>query len=109
MTHTYNPDDVQRRELAPGVFLRTMWGEKIMLSVVEIAANSEVPSHQHPHEQAGMVIEGEFDFTIGGVTTRVRKGNTYIIPGGVEHAVHATDEPSVALDIFSPPREDYMA
>ena len=108
MTYTYDPDEVKRRELAPGVFLRTMWGDKIMLSVVEIEANSEVPMHQHPHEQAGMVLEGEFDFTIGGVTTRVGKGDTYIIPGGVEHGLQATDQPSTALDIFSPPREDYM-
>ena len=74
MTYTYDPDQVKRRELAPGVFLRTMWGEKIMMSIVEIAANSEVPLHEHPHEQAGMVLEGEFDFTIGGVTSRVRQG-----------------------------------
>ena len=107
MGYTYNTDEINRRELAPGVFLRTMWGEKIMMSVVEITANSEVPMHQHPHEQAGMVLEGEFDFTIGGVTTRVKAGDTYIIPGGVEHYVKATDQPSVALDIFSPPREDY--
>ena len=109
LTYTYNPDDVKRRELAPGVFLRTMWGEKIMMSLVEISANSEVPMHQHPHEQAGMVLEGEFDFTIGGVTSRLKKGDAYVIPGGVEHYVKATDEPAVALDIFSPPREDYMS
>ena len=94
MTYTYNPDDINRRELAPGVFLRTMWGEKIMMSLVEISPNSEVPMHEHPHEQAGMVLEGEFDFTIGGVTTRVKKGDTYVIPGGVEHYVKATDQPA---------------
>ena len=109
MSYTYNLDGIERRELAPGVYLRTMWGDKIMLSLVEIAADSEVPMHEHPHEQAGMVLEGEFDFTIGGVTTRVTKGDTYIIPGGVEHGLKATSEPSVALDIFSPPREDYMS
>ena len=108
MTYTYDPNDVKQRELAPGVMLRTMWGEKVMLSVVEIDANSVVPMHEHPHEQAGMVLEGEFDFTIGGVTTRVNPGDTYIIPGGVEHGLVATDQPSKALDIFSPPREDYM-
>ena len=107
MTYTYNPDDIIRRELAPGVFLRTMWGEKIMMSLVEISPNSEVPMHEHPHEQAGMVLEGEFDFTIGGVTTKVKKGDAYVIPGGVEHCVKSTDQPAVALDIFSPPREDY--
>ncbi len=109
MNYTYDPEDVERRELAPGVFLRTMWGDKIMLSLVEIAANAEVPLHEHPHEQAGLVLEGEFDFTIGGETTRVKAGDTYIIPGGVQHYVKATDQPSKALDIFSPPRKDYMS
>ncbi len=109
MTYTFDPEGIERRELAPGVHLRTMWGEKVMLSIVEIAANSEVPMHSHPHEQAGMVLEGEFDFAIGGVTSRVKKGDTYIIPGGVEHAVYAGDAPAIALDIFSPPREDYKS
>ncbi len=109
MAYTQNPDDIERRELAPGVFLRTMWGDKIMMSLVEIEAGAQVPMHSHPHEQAGMVLEGEFDFTIGGVTTRVKRGETYIIPGGVEHSVQANDRPSRALDIFSPPREDYMS
>jgi|TARA_Y100000780_G_C13600831_1_gene384539 quercetin dioxygenase-like cupin family protein len=85
-----------------------MWGEKIMMSRVEIAANAVVPMHSHPHEQAGMVLEGEFDFTIGGETTTLKEDDYYIIPGGVEHGLVANDQPSVALDIFSPPREDYM-
>lgn len=101
-------ENAKRRELAPGVSLRTLWGEKIMMSLVEIDANAQVPMHAHPHEQAGMVLEGEFDFTIGGATTRLKKGDTYIIPGGVPHSVQASTEPSAALDIFSPPREDYM-
>ena len=67
-----NPSEVERRELAPGITLRIMWGENIMMSMVEIAPNSEVPMHSHPHEQAGMVLQGEFDFTIGGETTRMR-------------------------------------
>ena len=101
-------ENAKRRELAPGVSLRTLWGENIMMSLVEIDANAQVPTHTHPHEQAGMVLEGEFDFTIGGATTRLKKGDTYIIPGGVPHSVQANAEPSAALDIFSPPREDYM-
>ena len=55
-----------------------------------------------------MVLEGEFDFTIGGETTTLKEDDYYIIPGGVEHGLVANDQPSVALDIFSPPREDYM-
>ena len=108
MTYTYDAEAVTQRDLAPGVKLRTMWGEKIMMSLVEIAPNSEVPMHTHPHEQAGMVLEGEFDFTIGGETTRMKQGDFYIIPGGVQHGLVSHDGWSSALDIFSPPREEYM-
>ena len=108
MTYTYDASEGNRRELAPGVILRTMWGEKIMMSRVGIVANAVVPMHSLPHEQAGMVLEGEFDFTIGGETTTLKEGDYYIIPGGVEHGLFANDQPSVALDIFSPPREDYI-
>jgi uncharacterized cupin superfamily protein len=53
-----------------------------------------------------MVLEGEFDFTIGGETTRLKKGDFYIIPGGVEHGVVTLDGPASALYIFSPPRRE---
>ena len=38
-------------ELVPGARTRTFWGEQMLLSLVEIDANSEVPLHTHPHEQ----------------------------------------------------------
>ena len=109
MPYFFDPSTVKRRELAPGVTLRTMWGEKVMMSIVEIAPHGVVPAHSHPHEQAGMVLQGEFDFTIGGQTRRVRQGDAYIIPGGVEHSLVGSQNWSLALDIFSPPREDYMS
>ena len=108
MTYTYDASEGNRRELAPGVILRTMWGEKTMISRGEIAANAVVPMHSHPHDQAGMVLAGAFAFTIGGETTTLKEDDYYIIPGGVAHGLVANDQPSVALDIFSPPREDYM-
>lgn len=109
MDYFIDPANVKRRELAPGVTLRTMWGDKIMMSIVEIAPHAVVPSHSHPNEQAGTVLQGEFDFTIGGQTKRLRQGESYIIPGGVEHGVVGTDGWSMALDIFSPPREEYKS
>ena len=107
MAYFYDTSEVERRELAPGITLRPMWGDKIMMSLVEIAPNAEVPRHTHPHEQAGLVLQGEFDFTIGGETRRVKQGDAYVIPGGVEHHVVGAKGWALALDIFSPPREEY--
>ena len=61
--------DAQGREpmqLVPGARTRTFWGEHVLLSMVEVDENSEVPNHSHPHEQAGIVIEGELEMGIGG-------------------------------------------
>ncbi|MBM3947427.1 MAG: cupin domain-containing protein [SAR202 cluster bacterium] len=102
-----DPAKAHRRELAPGVTLSVMWGDRLMLSVVELAEGSQVPMHSHPHEQAGMVVEGAFTFVIGGESRLLRKGDVYIIPGGVEHGILTLKAPARALDIFTPPREDY--
>ena len=109
MSYFLSSDDAVLREISPGVSLRTMWGDKIMMSLVELDANSEVPLHSHPNEQAGLVLDGEFEFTVGEERKIVKKGEFYIIPGGIEHKVVAGQMPSRALDIFSPPREDYKS
>lgn len=100
-------DKVFTKQLADKVSAKIAWGDKIMLSLVTLEHGSKVPLHSHPHEQAGIVVEGEFDFTIGGETRRVREGDMYIIPGGVQHMAEARSGRAVALDIFHPIREEY--
>jgi quercetin dioxygenase-like cupin family protein len=94
-------------EPAPGVRLRTPHGERLMLSLVEIDEGAEVPLHQHPHEQGGIVIQGTMDLTIGPEQRRLTAGDMYIIPGGTPHRAVAVGGPVVAMDVFSPIREDY--
>ena len=74
---------------------------------MEIDANTEVPLHTHPHEQAGIVIEGEMEMGVAGEVQMLQPGDMYIIPGGVEHAVVTGPERALALDIFHPIREEY--
>ena len=94
-------------QLVEGARTRTFWGERITLSMVEIDANSEVPKHTHPHEQAGILIEGELEMGIGGEVKVLKPGDMYIIPGDVEHYARCGDTPALALDIFSPVREEF--
>ena len=107
MAYFHDPSTLERRELAPGIHLRTMWGDKVMMSLVEIAPHAVLPPHTHPHEQAGLVIQGEFEFTIGGETRTIRQGEAYVIPSNIEHSLIGSSGWSLALDIFSPPREEY--
>ena len=107
--HFIDLKDTFKKQLAPGVNLNVAWGHKLMLSVVELEPGSTVPMHSHPHEQAGIVLDGEFDLTIGDETRRLRKGDMYIIPGGVQHTVVTGEKKAVALDIFHPIREEYTS
>ena len=104
-----DPAEIERMELAPGITLRIMSGQNIMMSMVEIAPKAVLPPHSHSNEQAGIVLEGEFEFTVGDETRKLRPGDAYMIPGGVEHSLVGSDGWALCLDIFSPPREDYKA
>ncbi len=95
------------KEAMPGVLLRTFWGDNILLSHVVLEPGAIVPEHSHPHEQAGVVLEGEMDFTIKGETQTLTVGEIYIAPGNSSHSVVAGPAGCVALDIFSPVREEY--
>jgi quercetin dioxygenase-like cupin family protein len=100
-------DECARHTIFPGVHIHTCAAEKMMLSVVELAPRSVVEEHAHPHEQVGMVLEGEVVFVIGGEEKTLRAGDLFRIPGGVPHRVRTLDRPARALDIFYPPREEY--
>lgn len=104
----YNPAERMAKELFPGAVARTFWGEKILLSYLDLAPGAFVPPHSHPHEQAGIVLVGELEFMIGGETRIVKAGELFIIPGGVEHSVKVGESPAQVLDIFSPVREEYQ-
>lgn len=71
-----------------------------------IEAGTDLPAHQHPHEQWCHVIEGELEFTIGEETGILTKGKVALIPSGVVHSGHARTECRV-IDGFLPVREDF--
>ncbi len=102
-----DPKALPAKEIAPGAEIRVASGDKIMLSFVEITPGGVVPLHSHPHEQGGVCLDGAMEFTIGGETRIVRKGDGWMIPGGVLHSVRALETGARALDVFYPPREEY--
>jgi quercetin dioxygenase-like cupin family protein len=102
-----DPAALPGKDLAPGVQLRVTWGQHLMLSFVRLEPGGVVPVHSHPHEQGGVCLEGAMEFTIGVETRVVRRGEGWMIPGGVTHSVLALEHGATALDIFYPHREDY--
>jgi len=95
-------------EMLPGIVRRSIaWGERAHVVELHMAKGSTVPPHSHPHEQCGYLISGRFEFTIGGKKGIVEAGGGWWVPGGVEHSVLVLED-SVAIDVFSPVREEYL-
>ncbi len=97
------------RQAAEGIVMKNLvQGEKTMMLRFKLAAGSRLPAHSHPHEQTGFVVRGKGRFTIAGETSVVGPGDSWCVPGGVEHAVEALEDSEV-IEIFSPLREAYLA
>jgi quercetin dioxygenase-like cupin family protein len=99
-------EDVAPIVLAPGVSARPLFGEGAMLNLVTIEPGAGVPTHSHPHEQLGHVIEGELELTIGGEAHVLSTGDAFQIPGRTEHSARS-ERGCVVMDVFQPVREDY--
>ena len=97
-------------EPVPGIQIRAVSGAGITLSFVSFAADAVAPVHTHPHEQMGTMLEGEMEFDLAGERRVVRAGEVYSVPPNVPHGARAIGgKPCVALDAFTPRREDFMA
>jgi quercetin dioxygenase-like cupin family protein len=101
------PEECSKHAIFPGVNIKTFFAEKMLVSVVDLAAGSVVEEHSHPHEQVGMWLQGRATFTIGDEQKTVGPGDVYRIPGNVRHGVVVLDQPAKAIDIFYPVREEY--
>jgi quercetin dioxygenase-like cupin family protein len=62
--------------------------------------------HSHPHEQLVYIISGHLRFQHPGGVLEATTGDSFLVPGNVEHQASAQDDSEV-LDIFTPYREDY--
>ena len=99
--------ECQQIELWPGVLRRTMcWGDRMLVAEITLAKGADVPAHSHMHEQVGYVARGRLEWTVDGKTAILSAGDGYAIPGNVTHSVRVLED-SVAIDIFSPVREEY--
>lgn len=104
----FDPSQLPPRTLGPGVQTRTMWGERIMISLADLEPASQVPAHSHPHEQMGIVLEGALTVVIAGESRELKAGDVFLVPSNVEHSVSRVNVSTRVVDIFSPPRQDYM-
>ena len=92
----------------PGVRRKTLcYGGKTLMTEFRLEAGRDLPVHSHPYEQTGYLVQGHILMIIDGKEYDVRPGDSWCVPPDVEHGAK-TFEDSVAVEVFSPVREDYL-
>ncbi len=102
--------DISPKRLSNLAVRRTVNGENLMITRYEAKAGAEFTVHRHPEEQMGYVIRGRIEFFVGEPERR------YLFEAGTFFHF-ASDEPhrsrvledSLVIDVFAPPRPEYVA
>lgn len=96
------------RTVASGIRMRTLcFGSATLMTEFRLLHGHSLPLHSHPHEQTGYLVSGHIVLTIGGRAYDVVPGDSWCVLGGVEHGAEVLQD-SVAIEVFSPLREDYL-
>lgn len=104
----YKRDSSGYREAVKGVAMKTLvYGKKTLLTEFRLEAGNTLPRHAHEHEQTGYLVSGALLLSIGDETFDVEPGDSWCIPGNVEHGAKIISD-SVAIEVFSPVRKDYL-
>jgi quercetin dioxygenase-like cupin family protein len=92
----------------PGIRRKTLaHGERTLMTEFVMSANSALPDHSHPYEQTGYLVEGRMTLRIGNEKFEVARGDSWCIPMNVQHGAQILED-CVAVEVFSPVREDYL-
>lgn len=98
-------------------FDRLATDDRVMVTRMRFKVSDDVPFHAQPQTQAGYVVSGRYrlrtrggdeaDVPGGDVDAELDPGDSYVIPGGVEHAITVIESGDV-IDLFTPAREEFL-
>lgn len=106
----YRWDQIPREELNDKLARRLITGDQLMLAHVYLKKGCVVPRHSHANEQLSYILEGALRFRVGADGAEeivVRAGEVLHLPGNVPHEAVALED-TLDVDVFYPPREDWL-
>ena len=98
---------VELEDLNPLLQRQFVVGQEVMLARVLLKKGCIVPEHSHHNEQITYILEGALKFSIDGREIVVHSGEVLTIPPNMPHKAEAVED-TVDLDIFNPPRADWI-
>ena len=99
--------EVELEAVNPLLDRQLVVGENVMVARVLLKKGCVVPMHSHVNEQISYILEGALKFSIDGKEIVVSAGEVLCIPPNMPHEAVAVED-TVDLDIFNPPRQDWL-
>ena len=106
-------DEIPRETVTDDIARRLFTGDRMMLAQVYLDRGAVVPWHSHENEQLTWILSGALRFMVGEEGSEdvldvvVSAGEVLFIPSNVPHRAEALED-TVDVDIFSPPRQDWL-
>lgn len=98
---------IPREQLNEKMRRQVVHTERLTVARLEMNAGCKVPVHSHENEQVSMVLSGRLRFLLGDGTEEVGPGQVMRLAPHEPHGVEVLED-SIVLDLFSPPREDWI-
>src|ERR1700687_3063806 len=103
----YEWNRVEKEQMSPTLARQVIHSDTMTVARVYLRKGCSVPEHSHHNEQISMMEQGSLKFVIDGQEKVLQAGQVLRIPPHVPHSAEALED-SVAVDLFSPPREDWI-
>jgi quercetin dioxygenase-like cupin family protein len=102
-----NWNDIEVEALTPLLGRQIITGSNVMVARILLKKGAKVPLHSHHNEQVTYVLEGALHFLIDNREITVSAGEVLCIPPNMPHEAVALED-TVDIDIFNPPRQDWI-
>jgi quercetin dioxygenase-like cupin family protein len=103
----YTWETVAVEQLTDNIKRRMIVGTNEMLVRWEFTKGAVAERHSHPHEQIVVMVHGRLRLIVGETEMIMGSDDIVVIPPNTPHEAQALED-TVVIDIFSPPRQDFL-
>ena len=94
-------------EVLPGIKIKTLnYGHNTLMTEFLLKKDSILTEHSHVQEQTGYLVSGKIKLHIENRSRTIMPGDSWCVPSNSKHKAEIIED-SVAIEIFSPARDDY--
>jgi quercetin dioxygenase-like cupin family protein len=104
----YDWNNIRPSEITATYLRKVAVGENLTVARIEVQEGAVTHLHSHNNEEVILVLKGAWRFNLAGRELTIGPNQMLLIPPAVEHSSEALED-TVALDICTPARGDWMS